>query len=500
MWGWVIVGFMVAAIVAGTVAYILLGADTSQLGLVTGGVTAFNGVQVVDTQGNAKAIVAGSILRLQYFGSGAGSVMWQYREGDTSVWQTIVQSTRDNPIEWRVPGTVFGALQFRVVSVSNLNVKAVCPPPGAAAITVVPVVTWQGTGDFDAEHFVVLGAPVDFTYQENGTWIEENGVNVLLADGADAVKTWAPADQSTVVVNTDAKKITWTPTLLANGKAIVEGDYTLQITTTDKKKLGKPTELTFVMSNQVHIGPSTGANTNGKFCTITVTSATSVGRQTVFSPTEALTLTISDYLGDLPTHDWWYSTDAGVSWTSIVAGVETAATSWVVPGSLLGKFQLRAVAAGVDPRTRTSALFSQLDLTIGVYLTLQGDAAHRDPVVDYRGVADAIVASVTVYVVGCTNRAALSDAANWTIGWYTSPKETDPRDRILACRVVGLTATTGPPLPANTSVVALDYVDEGYRLGAVQVPLYVEVRVPAKSTGSFTTATYVTQAVYTLKP
>lgn len=481
--------FIMGATILGTVLGIMYGADTSQLDLgLGGGVGSINAVMIQDSQHNSGIVTSGHVLSMQWIGSGNGAVRWEYYVRETDTWATIIQSTNDNPINWKVPGTIFGTVTFRVSSVNNLTVNA-----SAANMVIAPTVTWEGAGNFE-ENLVFRGQTAVFKYSEQGTWIMENGVELLVARSTSLFKTFIAIPKSAVTVDVDKKTLTW-----AVSDKVEPGIYKIRFATTNQIAAGRPFELTYDMQRIITVSDQMSFSMSGHMCDITVKSQMSTGRQTVFSPSESITLQIANWTGPLPVHDLYYSTD-GTQWTTIAKTQSTDTYGWTMPANVWGTIRVRVVRSGISVTTTASANYAEIQVSVGVYMTMQGDASSKKPVIDYRGVRNPIVSSMSLYVVGSTDTTSMSNLANWTVGWYVSPNRSHPIDRIHSCRVVGVTTATGSPLPNNTSIVSVEYVDNGYMVGAKTVPLFAELRLPSKATGTQNAVNFWSQALYTLKP
>lgn len=476
---WIIIAVVVVAVV-GTVLGVMLSGNKSALASSYGGVVAIDALYTVDLKNNQSYVNSGDEMQLQYIGRGNGDVKWEY--GIANTFTTIVEKTNVKVFRWIVPTTIFGNLVFRCTSVNNLAVRATSPP-----IVVSPVVTWHGVGD--ALHALQSDQTARFTYTDGGHWIQEGGVTLLLGGEIDNFKTFKPVAAKDIKVDVSSKTLTW------HVGSELDGLFKLRFVTNNLVKQGYPTELQYNMAHEFSISAQHGFSTSGALCVIVIASA-ATGHSSRFAPGEQVLLQFTQFAGTVAGHDWYYS-DTGRSWTLIATNDQGTTYNWTIPATLNGTVYIRTVITGQPVTVTDTSEFAQTLFTAGVFLTILGDSPSKQPIVNYQGQTSSLVSQVRVYVTGVDqkNIAQLNDRTNWYVGWLNHPAEVGVTNRAFRCPVSSVVATMGQPFPPNIALVDLVYVDNGYQLGPVTLPLFVNL-----SLNGTVTVDVASQAQYQLQP
>lgn len=490
-WYWWIVIAVAAAAVIGSIIGIILSKNKSSLTLGKT-IKKFSGVSVKDLQHNIAHITSGDHITLSYTSKGTGNVRWDYQVGNaTKPFEIITQSTTDNPFKWQIPGNIFGTVRFRVTSIDNLNLVAF-----SSSILISPTVTIQGLGDIKDYALANIGTTVKFKYSEQYNWLEQGGVMLEAASESDSYKTYTPAKSTNVRVLPTKREIEWD----VRDQDFVEGLYKIRFSTKSLKSIGFPHEITYDMPNTIGIQEEVNYNPEGTFCNVTIKHSDGSGRHTGFAPGETVTLQITDYIGALPTHDWYYTKDQ-TNFSTIVKASSVESVDWTIPSDLNGVIYVKAVDAGTPSDTEDITLYGQSQANIGIYMIMVNDSSHKKPVINYGGKKEEIISHVRIYIMGSNNTVELSKKEHWTAGWYYRPNEASIDARVLTAvnPVTNVYAVSGDLLPSNVTICDVTYKDPGYQLGDTTVPLFISVNLPING-NDIDKISIVSQAQYTLQP
>lgn len=485
-WAWLLIALGVAGIL-GVVAYLIWGHQGDHPLKPAVGIRSFTLVLARDLQNSNTEATGGDVVQLQYLANGSGNVRWDYQVGST--WNSIIPSTKENPVRWKIPGNIFGPMRFRVSSVNNLAVSAI-----SKALSVSPTVTWTtglGTTLFGV---ATVGTAVAFNYEETGEWIARGSPKVYIAGADTLYKTFNEVDGANVSLDVKSKAVNWTP-VVGN-----QGSNKIRIATTTLKAQGYPVELTYDYPHPFIVSQDGTFGQNGTLANIKITGT--AGKNRSLTPGSTATLTFD---GTLVAHDWYYSTDDGNTWSSIEKNTSDATTAWTIPINLNGSVVVRAVTNGTPAGTTSGALYGESSINVGSYLVLVGNGSPATKTIDYMGSTEGIISTVKCYVFGYNTLSELEDKTRWRVGWYVNTTETDEINRLYpySATVTNVSAISTGNSTEQVAFIELTWLDSGYdapKKDGVPLAVIASFQVGGLSKSQQQPLSVVSHTLYRLKP
>lgn len=453
---------------------------------VAGGVTHIDAILVVDTRNNSGDLQCGDFVQMSYIGQGKGNVQWDYQVNATGAYTTIQPSTLVNPVTWKIPGTIYGSVVFRVSSVNNLTITG-----SSAPRNVYPVVTWVGVGAL-AKNYVTLGTTMTISYMTTGgDWVKEGAVTLSYATPVSRFKVYTQIDPSLITVDESKKTLSWP---IAH---VSPGVYQLQVVTTGLVKRGYPKELSFIFPKTISIVRPVDYNPNDGRSWGTASVMDTNGVSGSYAPGDKV---IPKHDGTIGTPSWYWSIANSNTWLKM--DIKPDDGSWIIPVSTQGDYQIRAYKSSTstpDQKDEPTS-YAETDINVGAFFILPNDSGTPAAISYDKPLSDSnttVTRHLFLYIYGyaVSDPTPLADTHHWSMGWYNRPDESVDSSRYDPMTILGIHVVSAFP---STNMMACDifYEDNGYDRAGDKDPSYPMYIEYGPLNGS--KVTYVTQTITTL--